>query len=527
MIDVASLGQETEQALGGLSTQELALLEWRMRWKSLGRAKQHPPEYEWDTWGLMTGRGFGKTLTGAHWEGISACMNPGTMGAVIAPTLDDVRYTNFEGPTGIITIAPPCLIIDYNKSDLIIYWWNGSITRGFGSEKPNRLRGPQHHRAWCDELGAWEYQEDTWDMMEFGLRLGELPRILWTTTPKPSPVVKRLVDACKADPSRNVLVVGSTDENRENLTRKFYERVARYRGTKIGRQELEGELIDPEESGIVLRSQFRLWPAKKPLPFFLHVVYSLDTAYTAKTFDPKKKEPDPSGYLVLGLFELRGLLNVMILDCGQGWWAFPELVLKVKEDMKITYGEVDRPVLQQSLIPSKWTGNPVSTGRGIDVLLIEDKGSGISLRQTLSMENIFMEPFNPGRADKLARLHAVTPMLAHGRVWLVESDKNPGKPKTWYEQDCMHDPNLPCNEAPEGSHYPGFIPVVCTFHGEGTVAHDEYVDTLSQGLRYFMHKFIFTFVTGESEEERLAIQQEEERFQQEQAAYKWDNPYAA
>jgi len=514
-------GASLHDRLAALSTQELALLEWRMRWKKQGRPKQHPPAWAWDTWGIMSGRGFGKTLTGSHWGSILACLNPGTFGAVIAPTLDDARYTNFEGPTGIVTITPPGLITDYNKSDLILYYWNGSMIRGFGSEKPDRLRGPQHHWVWGDEVAAWEYAEDTWDMMEFGLRLGDEPQIMWTTTPKPLPIVKMLVAQCARDPQRHVLVTGSTDENRENLTKRFYERVARYRGTKIGRQELEGELIDLEESGIVQRSQFRLWPYDDPLPHFVHIVLSLDSAYTEKTFDPRRKEPDPSACVIFGLFDIKEVYHVMILDVWRRWLGLPDLIKRVKHEFNKTWGQIDVPLLQKTVIPSRWTGNAVASGKGIDVLLIEDKGSGISLRQSLSMENIFMEPYNPGRADKLARMHAITPMVAHGRVWVPESGKRPGHIVDWLETEYEDEnPEFDPDRA-----QPGFIPEVCTFHGPGTTTHDDYVDAFSQGLRYFMHKFVLTFVTGYSEEERLQMLQEDEKIRAEHGRHY--NPYAA
>ena len=317
-------------------------------------------------------------------------------------------------------------------------------------------------------------------------------------------------------------MTGSTDENKENLTKRFYERVARYRGTKIGRQELEGELIDLEESGIIQRSQFKLWPHGKPLPIFVHIVLSLDSAYTEKTFDPKKKEPDPSACVILGLFELKGVYHVMILDVWRRWLGLPDLIKKVRDEFKKTWGQIDKPVLQTAIIPSKWTGNPVLTGKGIDVLLIEDKGSGISLRQSLSMENIFMEPYNPGRADKLARMHAITPMPAHGRVWVPESSRRPGHIVDWLETEYEDEnPDFDPEKA-----QPGFIPEVCTFHGPGTTSHDDYCDAFSQGIRYFMNKFILTFVTSYSEEDRLQMQQEEERLR---AAndHQYYNPYAA
>lgn len=499
---------DLRKQLEELTREELALLDWRLAWQEEARPKQLAPGWlgscngittDWASWGIMSGRGFGKTKAGANWLGIEAASAPATYNAVIAPTRDDVRYTCFEGETGLIECIPECLIVDYNKSDLIIYLWNGSLIRGFGSEKPERLRGPQHHKVWCDELAAWQYAKLCWDMMQFGLRLGTNTQVVWTTTPKPVPIIKQRVTEKDV---AHIITTGSTHENKANLSSKFFNEVAKYDGTQLGRQEIEGELIDPEESGIVKRSHFRLWPHDKPLPKFLHVVYSLDTAFTEKTWNEEEKEADPSGCIVWGMFQMKKNYHVMILDCWEDMLGFPELVERVRSDMRNTYGEIDQPLLQTALIPSRWTNNPVRTGQGIDLLLVEDKGSGISLRQTLAMENIFMEPYNPGRADKLARLHAVTPMFAHGRVWAVESEVNEGQPKSWMDPA---------------------ISQLCSYHGPGTTEHDEFVDCTSQGLRYFMNKFIESFVGTDSEEDRLAILQAEEAEQARVEDYA--NPY--
>lgn len=498
------------ESLESLSREELALLKWKLTWQQVARPKQLAPGWlgsangtdpNWASWGIMSGRGFGKTRAGANWLGIEACSAPATFNAVIAPTRDDVRYTCFEGETGLIATIPDCLIVDYNKSDLIIYLWNASIIRGFGSEKPERLRGPQHHKIWGDELAAWQYAKTCWDMMMFGLRLGKNTQVMWTTTPKPVPIIKQRV---QEKDKTHIITAGHTNENRANLSDKFFKEVSKYEGTQLGRQELAGELIDPEESGIVKRSHFRLWPHDKPLPRFLHIVYSLDTAFTEKTFDKEEVEADPTACIVWGMFEQRGAYHVMLLDCWDDHLGFPQLVERVRADMKNCYGEVDEPLLGHSVIPSRYTANPVRTGKAIDVLLIEDKGSGISLRQTLAMENIFMEPYNPGRADKLARLHTVTPMFSHGRVWIPESEIHLGQPKSWTDT-CLTE--------------------ICSFHGPGTTDHDDYVDSLTQGLRYFMHKFIADFIGEGTEEDRLAIRQAEEaeRAREEQNAV--INPY--
>lgn len=473
-----------EDQLAALTDDELAQLEWRLKWKSQARPKQLPPEGDWSLWLIMAGRGFGKTMTGANWIAEAAIDDPGSFSGVIAPTLDDVRYTCFEGVTGILSYLPSALIADYNKSSLIIYLANGSLIRGFGSEKPERLRGPQHHRVWGDELAAWQNARATYDMMKFGLRLGQSPQFAVTTTPKPLPMVRELVKECEADdkecaktPGRvkkKHLVRGTTYENKANLAPAFFTEVSKYEGTRLGDQELLGLLIDPEEDGIVKRSGWRMWKAKAALPKFIAILQSMDTAYTEKTFDKKTHSADPSASETWGLFMLgKGELHVMLLDAWDEYLGLPALIKKVRDESTITYGEIDKPLLGGPMVPSPFASKSVYAGKGIDVYLVEDKGSGISLRQMLGMENLLLEPYNPGRADKLARLHAVTPMFAHGRVWAVESDKRPGEYRSWAEK---------------------VIAQVCSYHGPGTVDNDDYVDCLTQALNYFMRLYIQTFV---------------------------------
>ena len=225
---------------------------------------------------------------GGQWAAGKAWDMPGSFGHVIAPTYSDVQQVCFEGESGILNKVPHELIADYNKSDLIITWINGSIIRGFSAEKPSRLRGPQAHYLWCDELAAWQYIQETWDMAMMGLRLGPAPQVLWTTTPKPKELIRRL----SKPQDKRIIVRGSTFDNKANLPDSFFKQLEQYEGTTLGRQELYGELIDPEESGIVKRSDFRLWPAKRPLPPLDYIILSLDTAFTEKTYDKKKGDPD-------------------------------------------------------------------------------------------------------------------------------------------------------------------------------------------------------------------------------------------
>lgn len=456
-----------------MSDEELQLLRWRMKWKSIAREKQLPPK-EFDElvksiWLVITGRGFGKTLLAANWLAQTAAASSfPMMCAVVAPTHDDVRYTCFEGTTGLLALIPPALIKDSNAGLPSVTLWNNSFIRGFSGDNPERLRGPQHHKGWCDEIASWRYPDDAWDNLWFGLRLGSHPQLVCTGTPKPTPFMRRLVLNKSAS-----VVRGTTYENRENLTQVFYDNVAKYEGTKIGRQELDGEILDPEEEGVVRRSDWNMWPARKPLPKFSLIVMSLDTAFTERQHDKKKQTNDPTACSVWGVFDHKKKAghppekNIILLDCWEDYLGLPDLITRVKKEMKIRYGDADEPILRPKVIPAHDRAGP--TGKAVDMIVIEDKGSGISLRQALAKENVFAQPYNPGNMDKLSRLHAVSPVFAHHRVWAIESDKMNGQFKMWAEP---------------------LISQVCSYVGAGSTEHDDLLDTTTQALKLIMDGFI-------------------------------------
>ncbi len=455
------------QQLAALPPDQLAYLQWQMRWAETARPQQIMPEGGWTECGVLAGRGFGKTRVGAEWLGQTSFDDPQALPAcVVAPTQSDVRFTCFEGESGLLAVIPPECVSNYNRTDLVLTLTNGATIRGFSAEKADRLRGPQHARAWCDELAAWgKDAEDTWDMLMFGMRLGPKPQVLWTTTPKPTPIVRRLTTA----QDERIIIRGSTFDNRANLPASFFKQLEAYEGTKIGRQELYGELIDPEEAGIVKRSDFRLWPAKTPLPKFDWIIMSLDTAYTEKTLD-KKGDPDPTACGVWGVFHYKGMSHVMLLDCWEEHLGLPDLMRRVKRELNTAYGDDEDQALIKPLFGSS---KPLTSGRKPDILLIEDKGSGISLRQMLERAGIQAYAYNPGRADKLTRLHVVSPIFAQRRVWVPESEKLPGKPRTWCEP---------------------VISQLCSFGGEGSIKHDDQVDQSTQALRLMLDKGMLKLV---------------------------------
>ena len=466
MLDTAVLSdpRKLRAQLEDFSLEDLYLLRWKLAWKQKARKKQIPPLTEWDFFGIKSGRGFGKTLAAAEWLAQEAAGDPSSYSFVVAPTHEDLIKVCFYGPTGLHAIIPKFLVKWATKSPLAICLWNEAIIMGFSADTPERLRGPQCNRAWCDEVASWRYPEKTWDNLIMGLRLGAHPRIFWTGTPKPKPFIRNLVKL-----PRSVIINGSTYENRANLPNTFFENVAKYEGTTVGRQELYGEILDPEEAGFVKRSQWRLWPASKKLPKFRLIIMSLDTAFTQKQWDKKEQTGDPTACSVWGLFTYERQDHIMLLDAWEDYLGFPQLIKRIKIEKNYTYGDQDEPVLRPLI---EKTRRPTHQGRPVDLILIEDKGSGISLRQQLAVEEILTESYNPEGMDKLSRLHACSPLFPNGRVWAVESLKAKGEPRNWADP---------------------LISQVCTYVGEGSLDHDDLLDSATQAWIWLMHRFNMTF----------------------------------
>jgi phage terminase large subunit-like protein len=788
-----------EEAFADLTAHETVLVKWMLQWRQQARPKQLPPSNEenpnWTKFGMLTGRGFGKTLAFANWIGQEASLIPKSLNAVVAPTHQDVQTVCFEGPTGLLSVIPEKLIDDYKRSEPItIKLWNGAQIRGFAGDAPERLRGPQHHNAWCltgdtwvtmadgsarplmsitcgmmiqtrkgprrviaqeltkrmaplveveidgaitvrgtadhpvfvegggfvpmskmrigdrvclissttekstggiktdttnptkgdgciaqstqtttgrsrtggssttwitikktmirlisslcrrvgipgttppdvnralsrkevpvkgcatggenanrtsdqyaqsaenvssqersvkhlasaavdvpkllehphsllksgsassvgaltpppsafnaiapsdairmrciteqehlneqsralpakksfyrhertlasavgnvpstingvctsvrqlgtradvfnievdnaneffangvlvhncDELASFQYPEEALSNLNLGLRLGHRPRLGWSTTPRPRAFLTQLIAETIAN---GRVSYGSLYENRENLPESFIKDIAKYEGTQLGRQELYGEIISIEELGVIKRSDWMLWPARKPLPKFSFILMALDTALTEKTVDSKTHDPDYTACAVWGMFEHKAERCFMLLDCWQDRLGLPALIERVRKERRYTYGEQDAPIL-----PPTAFGRPVlygNFGRPIDLICIEQQGAGRPLIQMLAKEGIFCYEYNPGKADKLQRLHVVSPAFAQHRVFAVESETVPHTCKKWAEP---------------------LVTQTCSYAGKGSLPHDDLVDVTSMGLRYLMDNFL-------------------------------------
>ena len=282
---------EQDQLLNDLTVeqQHAMLYDWGV-WC---RPKQATPPGDWRVWLILAGRGFGKTRTGAEFvrEQVNA-NNTGHM-ALVGATAADVRDTMIEGESGILRVFPPEQRPQYEPSKRRITFHNGAVASAFSADEPDRLRGPNHDLAWADELASWRYPE-AWDMLMFGLRIGNHPRVIVTTTPKPVTTIRRLL----AIEDGSILVTrGSTYENLTNLAPSFLSEIlARYEGTRLGQQELHAELLDDVEGALWTREMLENSRIVSP-PDMKRIVVAIDPAITARA------DSDETGIVVAGIGE--------------------------------------------------------------------------------------------------------------------------------------------------------------------------------------------------------------------------------
>jgi len=344
-------------------------------WAFWARPNQLPPDGEWRVWLVLAGRGFGKTRTGA--EMIRALATAGTAQrlALVAPTAGDARDVMVEGESGILAISPPWERPRYEPSKRRLTWANGAIATLFSADEPERLRGPQHDAAWCDELGAWRHPE-AWDMLMFGLRLGTDPRVVVTTTPRATTLLRGLI----GDPTV-IVTRGTTYENRANLAPAFFGQIIqKYHGTRLGRQELEAELLEDVPGALWNRGM--LEGSRSPTaPPLIRVVVAIDPA--ASSTD----RADETGIIVAGRDE-----------GGRGW---------VLADASGRYQ------------PAEWARTAVSVYRAhrADRIVAEVNNGGDMVEATLRM----IEPDAPFAAvrasrGKVTRAEPIAALYEQGRV---------------------------------------------------------------------------------------------------------------
>jgi predicted phage terminase large subunit-like protein len=256
-------------------------------WRYWARPDQLPPSGDWRTWLILAGRGWGKTRTGAEWVRAEVEANRRGRLALIGATAADVRDVMIEGESGILATARPSFRPTYEPSKRRVTWPNGAIATAYSADEPDRLRGPQHDGAWPDELAAWRYPEAL-DMLMFGLRLGNDPRSVVTTTPRPTKLIRELIAA-----PTTAVTTGSTYDNLANLAPAFAEQIIRkYEGTRLGRQELLAEILTDVPGALWT---WAMLDNRMAAPDLTRVVVAIDPAVTSG------EDSDETGMLVCGL----------------------------------------------------------------------------------------------------------------------------------------------------------------------------------------------------------------------------------
>lgn len=290
-----------QKALEKLSTEVRAALLYC--WEFWARPNQVAPPGDWLTWLILAGRGFGKTRSGAEWIKSLACgTSPLAAGshhrfALIAETAADARDVLVEGDSGILSVHARDFRPVYEPSKRRLTWPNGATATLYNGTEPDQLRGPQHDAAWVDELAKYAYAQETWDMLQFGLRLGTNPRQLVTTTPRPIPVIREILKA-----ETTVTTRGSTLDNAANLAPTFLKTVvAKYENTRLGRQEIYAEILDDLPGALwnhTLLDRYRV----NDFPEMQRIVVSVDPSGTAGKDDEELREiGDDIGITVGGL----------------------------------------------------------------------------------------------------------------------------------------------------------------------------------------------------------------------------------
>jgi phage terminase large subunit-like protein len=246
-------------------------------WEFWARAEQLTPPGPWVNWLILAGRGFGKTRVGA--EQVRRWTKDFPIVNLIGPTAADVRDVMVQGIGAGSAILEVCRKDEapvYEKSKRRLVWPNGAVSLLFSAEEPERLRGPQHMKLWCDEIAGWKYPDACWEQAEFGLRLGAKPQTVITTTPKPTKLIKGL-----AHNESTYLTQGTTYDNRSNLAPAFFKTIiAKYEGTRLGRQELNAEILEDRPGALWTRKAIDADRVSQ-LPVLRRIVVGVDPAVTS------------------------------------------------------------------------------------------------------------------------------------------------------------------------------------------------------------------------------------------------------
>jgi phage terminase large subunit-like protein len=399
--------KEVLDQLGPKKTEEL-----QHTWEFWARPEQLEPNGDWNIWIALAGRGWGKTRAGVEWVRHQVKSGKKRIAAV-APTNSDIRRVMVEGESGFLNV---CWKSDktyrggklgypnWSPTNRTLTWENGAKVEFYSAEDPERLRGPQFHAAWADEVAAWRNQQDVWDMLQFTLRLGRKPRVMVTTTPKPTKLMRALIASPQSHITR-----GSTFDNIDNLAKPFLETIKKeYEGTRLGNQELYAEMLE-EADGALWTTEVldKCTIEQKDIPELNRIVVSIDPAVTSKT------ESDMTGLIVAGI-DVNGIGYVL-------------------EDATDRYS------------PAEWAAKAISLykAHSADRIVAERNQGGDMVRRTLEAEDEAV-PIRLVHASrgKMARAEPISALYERGKVKHAKGlDELETQMRTWEPLGSMGSPD--------------------------------------------------------------------------------------
>ncbi len=281
--------EEQAHVLRNLSKPERR--ELNERWWRWAHGGQFWPEGDWQIWLILAGRGFGKTRAGAEWISASARTMPDAHFALVGATVSEVCRVMIEGPSGLLAVAREDEPVEWRRSIGEVRFASGARAHVYSADTPDMMRGPEHHLAWCDELAKWRRGPEAWDNLMMGLRAGDAPRVLVTTTPRQTPLMKAVQSLAEES---ETLVRGATRDNQHLPPSFVAAMVARYGGTRLGRQELDGETIEDIEGALWTRSRIEACRVDAA-PALVRIVVAVDP--------PASAGGDACGIVAVGLGE--------------------------------------------------------------------------------------------------------------------------------------------------------------------------------------------------------------------------------
>lgn len=278
LIERAVHAQGPEAVYEQLTEEERQQLKYI--WRAWARPSQLAPPGDWLVWLMLAGRGWGKTRSAGEFVIEEVKAGRAKRIGMIAKTPANARDVMVEGESGLLNISSPDFMPNYEPSKRRITWPNGALATVYSSKEPDHLNGPQHDLIWMDELRTFYTAQEVWDMAMLGLRLGQHPRCVVTTTPLPIKLIKDLVKRSQDKIPDVIITGGTTYENRSNLAKSFYDQnITRYEGTRLGQQELHAKLLEDVPGALWSRSIIKY----KPAPDLVRVVVAIDPAVTSKS----------------------------------------------------------------------------------------------------------------------------------------------------------------------------------------------------------------------------------------------------